>query len=154
MTEFEYKLYSENLPEDQFNAEWWKLKKKYQGIVPPYERGEEYSDAASKTHINNDPAQYYDYAISYVLLFQFHDYIAKEILHQDPHATNYYGSKEVGKFLYGVMYPGATVDWRVLLKKSIGSEMSAKPMLEYFAPLMDYLKKENNGRIYTLRENF
>ena len=154
MTDFEYELYAKNLPEDQFNAEWWKLKKKYQGIVPPYERGEEYCDAASKTHINNDAAQYYDYAISYVLLFQFHDYIAKQILHQDPHATNYYGSKEVGKFLKDVMYSGATVDWRVLLKKSIGSKMSAKPMLEYFSPLMDYLKKVNKGRKYTLPESF
>ena len=154
MTEFEYELYSKNLSEDQFNAEWWKLKKKYQGIVPPYERGEEFCDAASKTHINNDAAQYYDYAISYVLLFQFHDYIAKQILHQDPHATNYYGSKEAGKFLHDVMYPGASVDWRELLKKSIGYEMSGKPMLKYFAPLMDYLKKVNKGRKYTLPKMF
>jgi peptidyl-dipeptidase A len=82
MTEFEYELYSNELPKDQFNKKWWELKKKYQGIVPPYERGEEYCDASSKTHINNDAAQYYDYAISYVLLFQFHDYIATKILNQ------------------------------------------------------------------------
>lgn len=150
MTEFEYDLYSNNLPKDQYNAKWWELKKKYQGIVAPYERGEEYCDAASKTHINNDAAQYYDYAIANVLLFQFHVYIAENILKQDPHATNYYGNKEVGKFLNDLMYPGASVDWREHLKNSIGSEMSAKPMVEYFAPLMDWLKEQNNGRKYTL----
>jgi len=154
MTDFEYELYTLNLPKDQYNIEWWNLKRKYQGIVPPYDRGEQYCDAASKTHINNDAAQYYDYAISYVLLFQFHNYIAKQILHQDQHATNYYGNKEVGKFLSDVMSPGATVDWRELMKKSLGSEMSAKPMVDYFAPLMGYLKKVNEGRTYTLRENF
>jgi peptidyl-dipeptidase A len=150
MTEFEHQLYSNDLPKDQFNAKWWELKLKYQGIEPPYLRGEEFCDAASKTHINNDAGQYYDYAISYVLLFQFHDYIAGQILKQDPHATNYYGSKEVGNFLHDLMYPGASVDWREHLLKSIGSEMSAKPMVAYFAPLMDYLKQTNEGRKYTL----
>ena len=154
MTEFEYELYSENLPKDKFNREWWNLKRKYQGIVAPYERSEEYCDASSKTHINNDAAQYYDYAISYVLLFQLHDYISKQILKQDQHSTNYYGNKEAGKFLMDLMKPGASVDWRELLKKSIGSDMSAKPMVDYFSPLMDYLKKENEGRTYTLREKF
>lgn len=154
MTEFENALYAENLPKDQFNKKWWELAKQYQGMVSPTERGEEFCDAASKTHINNDAAQYYDYAVSYILLFQFHDYIAKNILDQDPHATNYYGSKAVGDFLRSVLETGANNDWRVLLKESIGSEMSAKPMLDYFAPLMDYLKEVNKGRTYTLPENF
>jgi peptidyl-dipeptidase A len=154
MTEFENSLYAENLPKDQFNQKWWELAKKYQGMVPPSDRGEEFCDAASKTHINNDAAQYYDYAVSYILLFQFHDHIAKNILKQDPHATNYYGSKEVGNFLKGVLETGANNDWRQLLKESVGSEMSAKPMLDYFAPLMAYLKEQNKGRTYTLPETF
>ncbi|MGM5470033.1 M2 family metallopeptidase [Flavobacteriaceae bacterium LMO-SS05] len=152
MTEFENALYAENLPKTEFNKKWWELAKKYQGMVPPSERGEDYCDAASKTHINNDAAQYYDYAISYILLFQFHDHIAKNILKQDPHATNYYGSKAVGDFLRGVLKTGANNDWRKLLKESVGSDMSAKPMLDYFAPLMDYLKEQNKGRTYTLPE--
>lgn len=154
MPGFENALYAENLPKNEFNKKWWELAKKYQGMVPPTERGEEYCDAASKTHINDDAAQYYDYAISYILLFQFHDYIAKQILHQDPHATNYFGSKEIGVFMKSILESGANNDWRELLKQSIGSEMSAKPMLEYFAPLMDYLKEQNQGRNYTLPENF
>lgn len=152
MTEFENDLYAENLPTDQFNRRWWDLKKKYQGIVPPTDRGEEYCDAASKTHINNDAAQYYDYAMSFVLLFQFHDHIAKEILHQDPHATNYADNKEVGKFLHDIMYPGATRDWRELLNESIGEDLSARAMLEYFQPLMEWLQNENEGRTHTLPE--
>jgi len=122
----------------------------YQGIVPPENRGEEYCDAASKTHINNDAAQYYDYALSYLLLFQFHDHISNNILKQDPHATNYYGNKEIGAFLHTLMYPGATADWRKMLKETTGSELSAKAMLDYFEPLMDFLKEANAGREYTL----
>ncbi len=153
MTEFENALYAENLPKDEFNKKWWELAKKYQGMVPPSERDETYCDAASKTHINNDAAQYYDYAVSYILLFQFHDHISKNILKQDPHATNYFGSKEVGAFLKGVLETGANNDWRELLKESVGSGMSAKPMLEYFEPLMGYLKAQNKDRNYTLPES-
>jgi peptidyl-dipeptidase A len=152
MTEFEHDLYAKNLPKDQYNQKWWELKKKYQGIVPPTDRGEEYCDAASKTHINNDAAQYYDYSMSNILLFQFHEHIATKILKQDPHATNYYGNKEVGAFLKKLMKPGATVDWRTHLKDNLGEEMSAKAMLNYFAPLMDHLKKVNEGRVHTLPE--
>ena len=154
MTEFEHQLYSNNLPEDQYNKMWWELVKKYQGIIPPEPRGEEFCDAATKTHINDDAAQYYDYAISYVLLFQFHNYIAAQILKQDPHSTNYYGSKEVGKWMYDLLSPGATVDWKELLKKSTGSEMTAKPLVDYFEPLMNWLKVQNEGRSYTLPETF
>lgn len=150
MTEFENELYTNNLPADKFNEKWWELKKKYQGIVPPTERGEEYCDAASKTHINNDAAQYYDYAISFLLLFQFHDHISNQILHQDPYATNYYGSKEVGNFLKEIMTPGASVDWRKLLQEKMGEEISAKAMVRYFEPLMNYLKEVNKGRKYTI----
>lgn len=152
MTEFEHDLYAKNLPKNEFNKRWWELVKKYQGIVPPYGRGEEYCDAATKTHINNDAAQYYDYAMSNVLLFQFHLYISKNILKQSPNATNYYGNKEVGIFLKNLMYPGASVDWREHLKNAIGEKMSAKGMVSYFEPLMQWLKKQNVGRKHALPE--
>ncbi len=152
MTEFEKRLYADNLSPERFNRTWWELKKKYQGIIPPEPRDETYCDAASKTHINNDAAQYYDYALSFVLLFQFHDYIARNILKQDPHATNYYGSKAVGKFLEHIMAPGATRDWRELLREVLGEDMSARAMVNYFAPLQEYLKEVNRGRQYTLPE--
>ena len=99
-------------------------------------------------------AQYYDYALSYVILFQLHDYIAKKILKQDPHGTNYFGNKEVGKFLAGIMRKGATEDWRKVLKDATEQEISAKAMVAYFQPLTDYLKQVNAGRKYMLSENF
>ncbi len=152
MSEFEYELYAKNLPADQFNKRWWEIVKREQGIIPPMERGEEYCDAATKTHIIDDPAQYYDYALSSVLMFQFHHHIAADILKQDPRFTNYYGNKEIGKFIGGMMSVGGVGDWRVLLKEKTGEDLTAKPMLDYFAPLMTYLKKVNEGRKYTLPE--
>ena len=149
MSMFEHDLYAKNLPEAQWNSRWWELAKQYQGIVPPGNRND-YCDPATKTHINDDPAQYYDYALSFILLFQVHDFISKNILHQDVHATNYFGNKEVGKFIQEIMKPGSSADWRKLLKDKTGEDLSARAMLDYFQPLMGWLKKENAGRKYSL----
>ncbi|MDY7095240.1 MAG: M2 family metallopeptidase [Acidobacteriota bacterium] len=150
MSHFEHDLYTGAVSPDSYNRAWWDHALKYQGIEPPADRGEEGCDACTKTHIINDAAQYYDYALSYVLLHQLHSHIAGEILEQDLHATNYYGNQEVGNFLRGILEKGATEDWRKVLQDALGQDLNAQPMLEYFAPLMDYLKKENEGRTHTL----
>ncbi len=152
MTQYEHALYNANLPEDQFNQRWWELARKHQGIEPPGRRGEEFCDAATKTHITDDPAQYYDYALSTILLYQLHDTIARDILKQDPHNTNYWGNAQVGRFLTDLMRPGATRNWQELLQEKTGKDLSAEAMINYFAPLMDYLEKENQGRKHTLPE--
>ena len=150
MTHFEHDLYAAALPVSSYNERWWKYAAEFQGISPPVERGEEFCDAASKTHINNDAAQYYDYAISYILLHQFHRHIARKILDQEPRNTNYYGNKKIGAFLGSILKLGATRDWRTVLQESIGEDISAEAMLEYFEPLLQYLRKENAGRRHTL----
>jgi len=152
MSGFEYSLYEKNLPKNEFNKRWWELARTYQGIVPPAARGEQYCDACTKTHINDDPASYYDYALSFVLLFQLHDHISRNILKQDPHNTNYYGNKQVGDFLRKIMAPGSSRDWRLVLRETTGEDLNAKAMLRYFEPLMAHLKKANAGRKYTLED--
>lgn len=152
MTRFEHELYAQELPQERWNARWWELVARYQGVAPPSPRGEEFCDPATKTHINDDAAQYYDYGLSFVLLFQLHDHIARELLHEDPRDTNYFGRKEVGDFLKRLLTPGASVDWRKLMRETIGEELSAEPMLAYFEPLMAWLKEQNAGRTCTLPE--
>ena len=152
MTRFEHELYSKNLPPDQFNAKWWELARRYQGIAPPTQRGEPFADALTKTHINDDPGQYYDYALSQALLFQLHNHIATNILKQNPHDTDYYGSRAVGDFLRALMAPGASRSWREVLKETTGQELNAQAMVQYFAPLHNWLKEQNKGRTYTLPE--
>ncbi len=156
MTQWEHDLYAENLPTDEWNTRWWELAGTYQGITPPdparAASGSAFNDAATKTHINNDAAQYYDYALSFVILFQLHDHIAREILGENPRDTNYYGREEVGDFLREILTPGATVDWRTLLQDTVGDDISAEPMLAYFEPLVAWLQEQNEGRAHTLPE--
>jgi peptidyl-dipeptidase A len=146
MTHFEADFYASKVPDDRINVAWWEHVGKYQGLMPPSDRPEHLCDAATKTHINDDPAQYYDYAIGTVLKFQLHDHIAREILKQDPRECNYYGNAKVGEFLRSILHLGATRDWNLVLKDATGQALTARPMVDYFAPLMDWLKEQNKGR--------
>jgi peptidyl-dipeptidase A len=152
MARWEHDIYVDNLPPEKWNARWWELAARYQGIAPPSPRDETWCDACTKTHINDDPAGYYDYALSFVLLFQLHTHIAKNILKEDPHDTNYFARKDVGAFLQSILRPGASADWRELLRDKTGSDLTAKSMVEYFDPLMAWLKEQNKGRKHTLPE--
>jgi len=143
MTHFEHDLYEQKLPASQFNRRWWELVAQYQGIEPPEPRGEQFCDACTKTHIIDDPAEYYDYALAFLIKYQLHDYIAKRILKQDPHDCNYYGNREVGRWLWEILSLGATRDWRQVLREKTGEGLSSRAMLEYFRPLQAYLKAEN-----------
>jgi peptidyl-dipeptidase A len=146
MPHWEADIYAKNLPVDQWNARWWKYVSDFQGVEPPEPRGEEFCDAATKTHINDTPAYYYNYAFATVFKFQLHDYIARKILHQPPQSCNYADNKEVGAWLNGILKKGATEDWRKVLKEATGEDISTRAMLEYFKPLMTWLEEQNKGR--------
>ncbi len=153
MTYFEHDLYEKNLPPGEFNARWWQYAARFQGIEPPAARGEQYCDAATKTHLSDDPAQYYDYAMAYVIKYQLHNHIARNILKQDPRSSNYYGNRAVGRFLQELLSPGATRDWRQLIQEKTGEPLSTRAIREYFQPLMEFLEKENAGRMVSWRES-
>ena len=143
MTHFEHDLYEKNLPPDQFNKRWWEIVAQYQKVEPPTPRGEQFCDGCTKTHIIDDPGQYYDYAMTYLIKYQLHDYIARKILKQDPRSCNYYGNKEVGAWLNQILSLGATGDWRTVMKEKTGEDISSRAILEYFKPVEEHLRKLN-----------
>jgi peptidyl-dipeptidase A len=146
MTHWEHDVYSKGLPPDQWNARWWQYVADFQGVEPPSPRGEQYCDAATKTHINDTPCYYYSYAIATVFKFQMNDHIARKILHQSPRNCNYADNKQVGEFLRTVMAKGGTEDWRKVLKDATGEDLSTRAMAEYFRPLEKWLEIQNRGR--------
>ncbi|MBI5244273.1 MAG: M2 family metallopeptidase [Elusimicrobia bacterium] len=143
---WERDIYENNLSTAQWNARWWEHVAKYQGVKPPSPRAEEYCDACTKTHLNDNPVYYYNYAIATVLKYHLHTYICRNIAKQDPRTCDYSNSKEAGAFLKGLLSAGATRDWRELLREKTGSDLSTKAMMDYFEPLTEFLKKENSGR--------
>lgn len=145
MAAWERDFYENNLPADQLNQRWWEHVAKYQGIAPPQARGEAFCDPATKTHINDDPGDYYKYAVAFAIKYQLHAHIAKK-LGQDPRNCSFQGNKEVGAFLLKIMKAGATRDWRALIREATGEDLSGKAMLEYYAPVLKWLEEQNRGR--------
>ena len=63
-----------------------------------------------------------------MIKYQLHDYIARKILNQDPHNCNYYGNKEVGKWLSEILSLGATRDWRQVIREKTGEDLSSRAL--------------------------
>jgi peptidyl-dipeptidase A len=150
MTQFERDIYRDKLPPERWNKHFWDLCAQWQGIAPPSPRDERWCDAAADTGIVDAPGDAYDHALACVLLFQVHDHIARRILYEDPHDTDYWGRREVGDYLKSILRFGATVDWRVKLREKTGYDLSARAMVDYFEPLRKWLVEQNKGRKGTL----
>ena len=146
MPHWEADVYAKGLSPDQWNRRWWQYVRDFQGVEAPTQRGEEFCDAATKTHINDNPCYYYSYAIATVLKFQLHDHIARRILKESPQHCNYSRNHQVGEFLRALMAKGGTEDWRKVLREATGEDLSTRAMVEYFQPLLAWLQMENQGR--------
>ena len=49
--QWRWKVFSGDINDANYNAEWWKLRTKYQGIKPPVERSQKDFDPGCKYHI-------------------------------------------------------------------------------------------------------
>jgi len=147
MSHFERDLYEANLPPSEWQKKWWDYAGQYQGVEPPVSRYDDaLCDACTKTHINDDAAQYYDYALASLIKFQLHDHICTKILKQDVRACDYSGNHEVGDFLRGILKLGATRDWRAVIQEATGEPISPRAMMAFYQPLVDELSKPNAGK--------
>jgi peptidyl-dipeptidase A len=145
MTHFEHDLYERDLPVAEWQDRWWQYVATYQGVVPPGQRAADLCDACTKTHINDDPAQYYDYAMATLIKFQLHDHICRQIVKQEPRACDYSGSEEAGRFLRDILKLGATRDWRKVMRDATGEDIGPRAMLDFYQPVLEDLAKRNQG---------
>ncbi len=130
-----------------YNKGWTDLRRQYQGIVPPTERAADRFDPGAKYHIpGNTP--YTRYFLARILQFQFYKAACDAAGWKGPlHRCSFYGNKDVGQKLNAMLEMGASKPWPDALQAFTGSrEMSGKAMLEYFKPLMDWLKQQNKGQ--------
>jgi peptidyl-dipeptidase A len=146
MSHFERDFYETELPPEAWQQRWWDYVALYQGIEPPAPRETGLCDACTKPHLSGAPAQYYDFTLVTLTKFQLHEHICTKILHQDVHACDYGGHKEVGAFLRGLWAVGATRDWRELIEEATGEPLGAGALLRFFSPLAEELRRRNAGR--------
>jgi len=130
-----------------YNQAWVDLKRQYQGVIPPVARSEADFDPGAKFHIpGNTP--YARYFLARILQFQFYKAACDMSGWKGPlHRCSFYGNKQVGQRLNTMLSMGLSKPWPDALQAFTGTrEMSAKPMLEYFAPLQAWLEKQNAGK--------
>ena len=145
--EWRWSVFSGEVAPENYNAAWWDLRLKYQGIAPPVERSEADFDPGAKYHVPGN-VSYTRYFLARILQFQFQQSLCEAAGHEgDLHECSVYGSKEAGARLTAMLETGASVPWQDTLEKLTGTrEMDATAIIDYFAPLMAYLKEQNEGR--------
>ncbi len=145
--QWRWKVFSGEIPPERYNQAWWELRRKYQGVAPPVERTEEDFDPGAKYHV---PANvpYTRYFLADILQFQFHRALARAAGCKGPlHRCSIFNNKEAGKRLIAMLEMGQSRPWPEALEALTGSrEMDATAILDYFAPLKEWLDKQNEGQ--------
>lgn len=144
---FRWQVFSGEIAPDRYNDGWWALRTQYQGIRPPSPRPAGGFDAGSKYHVPGN-VPYTRYFLARILQFQFYKAACDQIGWTGPlHRCSFYGSKEVGEKFNAMMEMGASRPWPEALEAFTGArQMDGSAIVEYFAPLMEWLEKENAGR--------
>jgi len=145
--EWRWGVFSGEIAPENYNQAWWDLRLRYQGVVPPVERSEADFDPGAKYHVPGN-VSYTRYFLARVLQFQFQRSLCEAAGHEgDLYACSIYGSKAAGDRLTAMLEAGASEPWQDTLEKLTGTrEMDATAIIDYFQPLMGYLKEQNEGR--------
>ena len=145
--QWRWKVFSGETPADRYNQSWWELVEKYQGVRSPVARSEEDFDPGAKYHIPANTS-YERYFLAHILQFQFHRGLCREAGYEGPlHKCSIYNSKKAGAKLKAMLEMGASRPWPDALEVISGQrEMDASAILDYFAPLKQWLDEQNGSR--------
>ncbi len=145
--EWRWGVFNGETTPDNYNDAWWDLRLNYQGVAPAVERGTEDFDPGAKYHIPAN-VSYTRYFIARVLQFQFHRALCDAAGHEGPlHECSVYGSEEAGERFWAMLEAGSSEPWPNTLEKLTGTrQMDATAIVDYFQPLMGYLREQNEGR--------
>ena len=145
--QWRWKVFSGEIAPADYNKAWWELRRKYQGVAAPVERTEKDFDPGAKYHV---PANvpYTRYFLAHILQFQFHRAMCREAGFKGPlHRCSVYNNKEAGARLNQMLEMGQSRPWPEALEALTGEkQMDATAILDYFAPLKEWLDEHNKGK--------
>jgi peptidyl-dipeptidase A len=144
---YRWGIFSGQIAPADYQAAWDRMRLQYQGIVPPVARTERNFDAGGKYHVAAS-VPYTRYFLARILQFQFFK-AACDIAgwHGPLHRCSFYGNREVGRRLNEMLALGLSRPWPEAIQTFTGTrEISAEPMVEYFRPLLGWLREQNRGR--------
>jgi peptidyl-dipeptidase A len=145
--QWRWKVFSGEITPANYNQAWWGLRLKYQGIAPPVQRSEADFDPGAKYHVAAN-VPYTRYFLAHILEFQFYRALCRESGYKGPlNRCTFYGSKEAGAKFNKMLAMGASKPWPDALEVLTGERQTdAGALLEYFAPLKQWLDEQNKGK--------
>ena len=130
-----------------FNKAWWALRERYQGVSAPVSRSEADFDPGAKYHI---PANvpYMRYFLARILQYQFHRALCQTAGNTGPlNRCSIFGNKAAGDRLRRTLALGQSRPWPEAMEAMTGQrEMDATAIIDYYAPLKQWLDQQNRGR--------
>jgi peptidyl-dipeptidase A len=145
--QWRWRVFAGEVSPGEYNDLWWRMKEQYQGVRAPSERPSDAFDPGAKFHIAAN-VPFSRYFIARILQFQMHRALCGISGFDGPlHRCSIYGSEKAGERLHAMMAMGRSQPWQDSLEMLTGQrEMDASALLEYFAPLKDWLDLQNEGR--------
>jgi peptidyl-dipeptidase A len=145
--QWRWKVFSGEVKPADYNKAWWALRLKYQGVAPPVERSESDFDPGAKYHVAAN-VPYTRYFLAHILEFQFYRALCRESGYKGPlNQCTFYGSKEAGAKFNKMLAMGQSKPWPDALEVLTGERQTdAGALLEYFAPLKQWLDEQNKGK--------
>jgi len=145
--EWRWKVFSGEITPANYNAAWWELREKYQGVAPPVPRSEADFDPGAKYHVpGNTP--YTRYFLSFIIQFQFQKALCEAAGHKGPlYECSIFGSEAAGRKFGQMLARGQSQPWQdTMYELTRTRQMDAAAILEYFAPLRAWLRQQNKGQ--------
>ncbi|XP_009082150.1 PREDICTED: angiotensin-converting enzyme 2, partial [Acanthisitta chloris] len=133
----------------------WKVKREIVGVMEPVPHDETYCDAAALFHVANDYS-FIRYYTRTIYQFQFQEALCKAANHNGPlHKCDITNSTAAGQKLRQLLELGRSKPWTEALESVTGEKyMNAAPLLHYFEPLYEWLKKNNTGRLIGWKQDW
>ncbi|XP_045585496.2 LOW QUALITY PROTEIN: angiotensin-converting enzyme [Procambarus clarkii] len=150
MDQWRWRVFDGTYKERDWNCAWWDLRYSVQGVKPPELRSEDDFDPAAKYQVGAD-LSFTRYFVGIVLQFQFYKALCIKAGEYDPlypskplHKCDFYQSKEAGSAMRAMMQLGKSRPWPEALEALTGQrEIDASAMRDYFRPLEEWLKQDN-----------
>ena len=145
--QWRWKVFSGEITPANYNQSWWNLRLKYQGVAPPVVRSEADFDPGAKYHVAAN-VPYTRYFLAHILEFQFYRALCRESGYKGPlNRCTFYGSEEAGAKFNQMLEMGQSKPWPDALEVLTGErQTNGTALLEYFAPLKQWLDEQNKGK--------
>jgi len=145
--QWRWKVFSGEIAPADYNKAWWALRLKYQGVAPPVARSEADFDPGAKYHVAAN-VPYTRYFLAHILEFQFYRALCRASGYTGPlNRCTFYGSKEAGAKFNKMLAMGQSKPWPDALEVLTGErQVDGGALLEYFAPLKQWLDEQNKGK--------